>query len=111
MRVSWTRELSEDIVQYRVYYNSSERANLAGNVNVSSTDDEVLLFGLEVGLVYEYEVVAVVVGREGVQIEGMRSQAFFFIIPAVGRFNYSVSDTSYPFFTRATRCYTKNYCH
>lgn len=45
-----------------------------------------MLFGLEVGLLYEYEVVAVVVGNGGIEIEGMRSVAFSFTIPRVGRY-------------------------
>ena len=96
--VSWTRESSADIVQYRVYYNSSERAGLAGNVTVNSPDSELLLFGLEVGLVYVYEVVAVVIGKGGVEIEGERSQPFSFFIPPVGKYKQPVCliDISYP---------------
>ena len=84
--VSWTRpRQTTDIVLYRVYFNSTDRVAPGGNTTAPRTADQLVLSHLVVGVEYELQLVVVVEGREGRELEGERSQPTLFTIPRPGQ--------------------------
>ena len=91
VRVSWSRQPSTDIVQYRIYYNSSMSGVSAGNVTTPSSNMEQVVSGLTVGATYQFQVVAVVESVGGVELEGIRSTVFMITIPVEGGCGYAIT--------------------
>ena len=83
MRVSWNRLDIPEITGYIIYYSQRHRVTIEQSVNVSSSENSVILYNLLTDVEYQFEVVAVAELLEDVATgERLLSERVTVLIPA-----------------------------
>ena len=72
LRVSWDRLDIPEITRYIVYYSQTENSEMVASVNVSDSENSVIIEDLMSNIQYQFEVVAVA-EVEGDEVMGERS--------------------------------------